>query len=173
MATKAKNALISAFLKLIEEYEFDKITVTNLVEVCGISRQTFYYHFDDIDKMLEWAFENETKVICDAIGSAKTSELAELYAAFLKKYDTLLVKASRSDSFVNIYLLINDSFRTFINEYVFGKNSKEKRESEDKEFFISYCASAFAGLVTQEVLKEERDYGELIKKLFKSIKTAE
>ena len=123
--------------------------------------------------MLEWAFESETDNVCDAIGSAKTSELAEMYAAFLKKYDTLLVKASRTDSFVNIYLLLNESFKTFINEYVFGKNSKEKRDSDDKDFFISYCASAFTGLVIQEILKDERDYGELIKKLFKSIKTAE
>ena len=64
MASKAKYAIISAFLRLVNHKDFEKITVTDLVEECDISRQTFYYHFDDIEKMLAWAFETETGAIC-------------------------------------------------------------------------------------------------------------
>ena len=42
MASKAKSALINTFLEMAEETEYEKITVTGLVEKCGISRQTFY-----------------------------------------------------------------------------------------------------------------------------------
>ena len=31
----------------------DKITVKELVDTCGISRQTFYYHFQDIYEVIE------------------------------------------------------------------------------------------------------------------------
>lgn len=35
----------------------DKITVKDLVEACHISRQTFYYHFQDIIEVIEWSVE--------------------------------------------------------------------------------------------------------------------
>lgn len=53
MATKTKDLIVNSFLKLMCSEDFDKITVTELVNNCQISRQTFYYHFDDIEKMLE------------------------------------------------------------------------------------------------------------------------
>ena len=170
MATKAKASLINTFLKLTEECEYEKITVTNLVESCGISRQTFYYHFDDIDSMIEWAFENETKQICNKIDYSNPTDSAEKYAEFLKKYDTLLVKAAASDDCLKIYNLIYKSFIAFITEFISGKRGNSSN-GEEAEFFISYCASAFTGLVIIEIQKKERNYSELMKKLVKSLKT--
>lgn len=37
----------------------DKITVRMLVENCGLNRQTFYYHFQDIYDLLRWMFQEE------------------------------------------------------------------------------------------------------------------
>ena len=41
----------------MEVKPIDKITVKDLVEICGVNRQTFYYHFDDVYDLLEWVFE--------------------------------------------------------------------------------------------------------------------
>lgn len=171
MATKAKSSLISSFLKLVDSSDYDKITVTNLVEVCEISRQTFYYHFDDIDKMVNWAFENETKIICNGINDSNLSYSAEQYAEFFRKYDTLMRKALVTNKFIKIYNLLNESFKTFISKYISVKHSDNGADSEDTDFFISYCASAFTGLAVLEVQKESPNYSALMKKLFKSIKS--
>ena len=48
MPLDVKAAVADALLELIRRKDADKITVKDLVEVCGISRQTFYYHFKDI-----------------------------------------------------------------------------------------------------------------------------
>ena len=37
----------------------DEITVKRLSDMCGIKRQTFYYHFRDIYDLLTWIFLNE------------------------------------------------------------------------------------------------------------------
>ena len=171
MATKAKVSLINTFLKLVKENEYDKITVTGLVEACGISRQTFYYHFDDIDAMIEWTFKNETEKICSKINYMNIKESAELYAEFFKKYDTLLVKALKSESFIRIYNLIHNSFESFLTSYIKGKRSGISQTSEEREFFITYCASASSGLVILEIQKDERNYSELMNKLAKSLKS--
>lgn len=44
---KTKNALFSALGKLLREKEFDRITVSELVEEAGITRKTFYNHYQD------------------------------------------------------------------------------------------------------------------------------
>ena len=44
---------MDVFDQLLEEKPFGKITVKELVERCGVNRNTFYYHFRDIPDLLE------------------------------------------------------------------------------------------------------------------------
>ena len=37
------------------------ITVTDIVNQCGVSRQSFYYYFDDIYDLIEWIYTQETE----------------------------------------------------------------------------------------------------------------
>lgn len=41
----------------------DKITVQELADICGISRQTFYKYFRDIIDVMKCSFERELKSI--------------------------------------------------------------------------------------------------------------
>ena len=59
MATSTKKALADALKKMMVIKPIDRITVNDLVETCGVSRQTFYYHFDDVYDLLEWVFEED------------------------------------------------------------------------------------------------------------------
>lgn len=42
------------------EKPFNKITIRELTDDCGVNRQTFYYHFTDIVDLLEWMYHEET-----------------------------------------------------------------------------------------------------------------
>ena len=48
MSDITKNALANSLTELMAATPLDKITVRMLVENCGLNRQTFYYHFQDI-----------------------------------------------------------------------------------------------------------------------------
>ena len=48
-----KNAIAESFLQLLDEKPFSKITVKDVVERCGINRNTFYYHYQDLPSLLE------------------------------------------------------------------------------------------------------------------------
>ena len=54
MANSTKKALEASLKKLLKEKPFDKITIADLTGDCGISRMTFYYHFQDIYELAEW-----------------------------------------------------------------------------------------------------------------------
>ena len=53
MANFTKKAIKESFVKLLNEKPLAKISVKDIVEDCGINRNSFYYHFQDIPALLE------------------------------------------------------------------------------------------------------------------------
>lgn len=54
-----KKALSQALKSLMASLSFEKITINDITKEAGLSRNTFYYHFSDINELLEWTFDNE------------------------------------------------------------------------------------------------------------------
>ena len=48
-----KDSIKAAFIQLLNERPLNKISVKSIVDICNISRNTFYYHFQDIPGLLE------------------------------------------------------------------------------------------------------------------------
>ena len=59
MRQKTETMLCIAFMELLKKYPFSKITIQKLAGQCGVNRQTFYYHFDNIYDLMSKAFEYE------------------------------------------------------------------------------------------------------------------
>ncbi|MDE7219404.1 MAG: TetR/AcrR family transcriptional regulator [Oscillospiraceae bacterium] len=53
MPNFTRNAIKDSFLKLLSQRPLDKITVKDIVEDCGVNRNSFYYHFEDLPALLE------------------------------------------------------------------------------------------------------------------------
>jgi len=56
---QTKHALASALKELMAQKPIDKITIHDLTERCGIRRQNFYYHFEDVYDLMRWMFQEE------------------------------------------------------------------------------------------------------------------
>lgn len=46
---------------LLLKKPLNKITINDIAEDCGINRMTFYYHFQDIYDLVEWACLEDAK----------------------------------------------------------------------------------------------------------------
>lgn len=55
-----KRVLAEALKESMKQKAFPKITVSELVQRCGMNRKTFYYHFEDIYALLKWVLEEES-----------------------------------------------------------------------------------------------------------------
>ena len=53
MATLTKREILRVFSDLASEKPVDKITVKEITDLCQISRNTFYYHYQDVYEVLE------------------------------------------------------------------------------------------------------------------------
>lgn len=77
-----KGAITDAFISLCMKKNIDRITVKDIVEACGISRQTFYYHFQDLLDVVEWAVD---QAVQEALAnSLKEDTLEAALEVFLK-----------------------------------------------------------------------------------------
>lgn len=54
-----RNALAQALQDLMDEKPFERISVTDICERCGMNRKSFYYHFRDKYDLVNWIFDRD------------------------------------------------------------------------------------------------------------------
>ena len=59
VSEQTKRELAAALKEAMAQKPLDTITISELTNACGMRRQSFYYHFEDIYDLLRWMFENE------------------------------------------------------------------------------------------------------------------
>ena len=59
MPSFTRKAIMQSFLKLVDQRPINKVTIKDIVEDCGINRNTFYYHFSDIPALIEAIVQEE------------------------------------------------------------------------------------------------------------------
>ena len=59
----AKREICDALKALMAQKPLEKITVAEVMRQCGMTRQHFYYHFEDIYAAVRWMFEREAMAL--------------------------------------------------------------------------------------------------------------
>lgn len=57
MAADMKETIAQAAKELLLDKKIKRLTVKDIVEKCHITRQAFYYHFEDIPALFRWMLE--------------------------------------------------------------------------------------------------------------------
>ena len=65
MGNATKQALATALTELLNTTTLDNITVKDIVDRADVSRQTFYYHFEDMPALIEEIISEEVDNIID------------------------------------------------------------------------------------------------------------
>lgn len=60
-----KEALAKGLKELLKERSFDKISVKDIAERSGMSRNSFYYHFQDKYELISWIFYDDISKCVD------------------------------------------------------------------------------------------------------------
>ena len=53
MKDLTKREIRRTFVELIEKMPYKKVTVAAIVKECGINRNTFYYHYNDLPELIQ------------------------------------------------------------------------------------------------------------------------
>lgn len=126
MSLATKRELAAALKKLMAHKPISKITVRELVAECGINRNSFYYHFEDIYALFKWMVEAEAVKV-------------------VRQYD-LLLDAHEVICFVLDYVEAN--------QYLLTNAYSAIGQSGLKRFLYLDFVSCLEGLVEQGARKE-------------------
>ena len=155
MTQFTKQAITLTFLNLLNEKPFDKITVTDIVDTCGINRNTFYYYYHDIYQLIDDIFsagiqklENESAgcitwqtAFMEAMDFARTNRRA-IYHIYNSSCREKLEKY--------LYDVIKAGMDRYINRQSTGLCSDER----DKNAVSTFYTYALTGIIVNW-LKED------------------
>lgn len=83
MANFTKKAILQTFEEMLEHTSFNKITVSDLIAQCGISSNTFYYHYHDIYDLLDaWIVIKKEQCAAETAGMDWSEKLKFVFHGF-------------------------------------------------------------------------------------------
>lgn len=53
LANFTQKAIRASFIKLLNQKPLSQITIKDIVDDCGVNRNTFYYYFQDLPDLVE------------------------------------------------------------------------------------------------------------------------
>lgn len=148
MPNFTKKAIEEAFLSLLDERPLNKITVKDIVEACGINRNSFYYHFQDLPALLEEIIAQRVQELIDqhpTIDSVEDCFDAALEFVLDHRRAVLHIYNSLSRDVFQRYLM--DVCQYVVAAYVGSALEGREMSGEDKAVFIRYHKCACFGAV--------------------------
>ena len=152
MAVLTKKALVEAFGRVLVNKPFNKITISDITDECGISRMTFYYHFKDIHALMEWALDVQlTEAMQNNFTYAtwKQGFLNVFYFALERKEAILKIYPGFERKYLEDYL---HKIAVRLTLGVIDEKGKDLVVNEkDKLFMADICAYALVGVIVSWV----------------------
>ena len=153
-----KRALEQSLKNLLLKKPLNKITITDITEDCGINRMTFYYHFQDIYDLVEWACYEDAK---KALENKKTHDTWQqgltqlLYAVRDNKPFIINVYNCVDKGQVEKYLkpLTDDLLLGVVEEESINVNVRE----EDKKFIAQVYSYCFVGIMLDWIKNDMKE----------------
>ena len=147
MSSFTQKAIIDAFVKLLDERPLNKITIKDIVEECGINRNTFYYHFRDVPDLIEVIVREETELVMRQNVSVDSFEQClEIAVQFILKNRRANLHIFNSTSRDMYEQQLMKICRYVVGTFLQKEFEARRVCSEDREILVTCYASQAFGL---------------------------
>lgn len=141
----AKSLLAQTMKRILSQRPLSKISVADLVEECGLHRNSFYYHFRDKYDLVNWIFQTEFDV---EIASEKIDDpwrLLERVLQFFYQDQAFYANALRETG--------QNTFAEYFSELTKTTLIQQKgtlfEDDEYRDFYAAFFLDAFIATVSR------------------------
>ncbi len=147
-----KNTLATALKQLMTEKPFEKISVSDICDRCGMNRKSFYYHFHDKYDLVNWIFTTDFLETMDFSAEKGGWQLLlesceRLYEEGAFYRDALQIKGQNS---------FHDYVLETVSPIVFHLVRDLYQDDEIADFFVSFFGDAFLTAIMRWLSEETR-----------------
>ena len=150
MTNLTKDAIKRSFMKLLNRKQLSKITVKEIVEDCGINRNSFYYHFADIPALVEEILNEQAELMMhnsEQYSSIDAVILTAMEFSLQNKTAMMHIYHSANRELFNRYLnrIASRTITAYFNTHYAGAGIAE----DDKQAIVMYYKSLLVGFVIE------------------------
>lgn len=176
MANFTERAIKETFLNILNERPLDKITVKDIVEECGINRNSFYYHYQDIPDLLGHIIKEQADLVITEYPTVDSLESAmEAIISFAIKNKNAVLHIFNSVSRDILEKNLSDLCVDVIGKYVDTVIADQKYSPDDRRIIVGFLNCEFFGVtinwlnggMKDDLLKDSRRFFELMPSLLK------
>ena len=176
---KTRQAIFSAFTKLLETKRYEKITVQEILDKANIGRSTFYAHFETKDELLKAVCRELFGHIIDSTmdkththglytnGDAPPSVFCHLLQHLEENDNNILELLSCESS--EIFLRY---FKDSLNELVqtqFVSHSRRQNQDLPQDFLVNHISGSFVEMVLWWLKDQKRHTPEELDRYFRAV----
>ena len=148
MSGFTKEIIARTFTELLDEKPMSKITVKDIVEHCGVNRNTFYYHFRDIPDAVEAMVKEELNdILKDQKVPESVSDCMEILVNAVQKNKKAMIHLYRSiqrDVFADY---LDHAAERVVEELINRAVGDFEMDQEDRHLISRYYKCVFVGVI--------------------------
>ena len=170
-----KMLLANTLKDLLKKKSFSKVTVTEIITLSKVNRNTFYYHFEDIYDLLRWLLEQEAINIVKDYDSKDEIDMAINFTlSYIEKNRSFLKNILFSVGEKDLRRFFSKDFREIIGNFI--KIDEEelgiKIDDQYRNVLTMYLTEAIAGLLIESLNKKYEISNAKISSYIKTISTS-
>lgn len=155
-----KKSLAEALKKAMQTKPFSKITVSEIINISGVNRKTFYYHFEDIFALLKWMFEEEAiEVVKHFDLLVDYEEAIRFVTNYVEENDYIISCAYDSIGRDEMKRFFYADFMGVVTSVIDAAEEKlnAKIEPDFKEYVAKFYTEAISGMIIDWVKERDRN----------------
>lgn len=170
MPTQMKAMIAETFLSMAQERHIDKITVKDLAEACHISRQTFYYHFQDILDVIQWSIDQALQeVLAKSLQEKTPQDSLRVFTSFTVESTELMLRLLRSQHQEQVEDHMIQAVRSYLHTLVRQRSAGHPIPYEDLETALRFFSFGIVGLLLESCGKRTLDPDHLADQMYRLI----
>lgn len=145
---KTKLMIANSLRKIMQKKSLDKIKIREIVDDCGVNRQTFYYHFQDIYALVEWIYERDAMIMIESNkGSNDWSSIVKEIFHYIEEHRSEIMCVINSKAKVYFSNFVYKDLNNSLYSYIDAMSADLDVDDYYKSFISSFYTTATCGVV--------------------------
>ena len=158
MPKNTKQQFSEALDRLLERKSLDRITVSDITDECGLNRQTFYYHFQDIYDLVAWACMEEAAATLQSKTACTdwNEKITQIFEAMLDN-KMFILNACRCIGRERLETFLLKATHQLIRGLVDEKSTGTHLTEREKDFIACFYQYSFVGVTLDWIRRGMKD----------------
>lgn len=168
MAIDMKESIADAAKKLLIKKRVSRLTVKDIVDECGITRQAFYYHFEDIPALIRWILDQETEQVISEYNASDDEEIQLRYLFVMATQAIPYLKKGLSTNYRDeLERILSQHIQLFFERMCEEKGLYQSCTVSEVKLILRYHSQAIFGLLRHWTEADTRNLDQIVHTVFR------